>query len=196
VKGQYTASQEELEMKVKALKSQLIAMDELRAQSEQLAAKITALETEARERELTAAANLKALILEKNDDEMSVNGRSQEIAEELKALKCQVDYLNTDLQQKCSELEVMSSALDAQSHDLLDLSEESRLDMDRSVLEMSVLKEESAASKSQVAALSRSIHAMKEQLQKTAAKFVDKIRTLKAQVPHQLARLAVLLVKC
>jgi chromosome segregation ATPase len=189
LKEQYTASQEELEMKVKALKMQLIAMDELRAQSEQLAAKIKEMEEETKERELSAAANLKALILEKNDVEMSVNGRSQEIAEELKALRCQVDFLNTDLQQKCSELEVVSSALDTQSHDLLDLSEENRLDTDRSVLEMSVLKEESAASKSQIAELSKSIHAMKGQLQKTAAKFVEKIRTLKAQVLVLLAGL-------
>ena len=182
VKGQYTACNEELEMKAKALKSQLEAMQDASVQSEQLAAKVKELEEEARERELISAANLNALILEKNDAETSVSGRAQEIEEELQALRSQVDYLNTDLKQKCTELEVASSALDTQSHDLLDLSEENRLDMDRSVLEMSVLKEESAASKSQVAELSKSIHAMKEQLQKTAAKFVEKIRALKAQV--------------
>lgn len=182
VKAQYTACNEELEMKAKALKSKLEAMQDASVQSEQLAAKVKELEEEARERELISAANLNALILEKNDAETSVSGRAQEIEEELQALRSQVDYLNTDLKQKCTELEVASSALDTQSHDLLDLSEENRLDMDRSVLEMSVLKEESAASKSQVAELSRSIHAMKEQLQKTAAKFVEKIRALKAQV--------------
>ena len=56
------------------------------------------------------------------------------------------------------------------------------IQLDLSVQDMSVLREDSVASQSQVAGLHTGIMDMREQLQKTAAKFLEKIKALKSQV--------------
>ena len=82
----------------------------------------------------------------------------------LGSLKSELAALQDELEMKSSELGI------------------SVIQLDLSVQDMSVLREDSVASQSQVAGLHTGIMDMREQLQKTAAKFLEKIKALKSQV--------------
>ena len=89
-----------------------------------------------------------------------------------------IEGANASLESLRSELVVLQDELEMKSSEL----GVSVTQLDLSVQDMSVLREDSVATRSQVVGLHTGIRDMREQLQKTAAKFLEKIKVLKSQV--------------
>ena len=152
---------------------------ELQNQTKGLINQVQELEVTARESEKKLSAEFEFEIdqsKKKLAEEMSFfEGK---LADEKASSALIIKDTNASLESLRSELAALQDELEMKSSEL----GISVIQLDLSVQDMSVLREDSVASQSQVAGLHTGIMDMREQLQKTAAKFLEKIKALKSQV--------------
>ena len=152
---------------------------ELQNQTKGLINQVQELEMTARESEKKLSAEFEFEIdqsKKKLAEEMSFfEGK---LADEKASSALIIKDTNASLESLRSELAALQDELEMKSSEL----GISVIQLDLSVQDMSVLREDSVASQSQVAGLHTGIMDMREQLQKTAAKFLEKIKALKSQV--------------
>ena len=152
---------------------------ELQNQTKGLINQVQELEMTARESEKKLSAEFEFEIdqsKKKLAEEMSFfEGK---LADEKASSALIIKDTNASLESLRSELVALQDELEMKSSEL----GISVIQLDLSVQDMSVLREDSVASQSQVAGLHTGIMDMREQLQKTAAKFLEKIKALKSQV--------------
>ena len=152
---------------------------ELQNQTKGLINQVQELEVTARESEKKLSAEF----------EFEINQSKKKLAEEMSFFEGKladekassaliIKDTNASLESLRSELAALQDELEMKSSEL----GISVIQLDLSVQDMSVLREDSVASQSQVAGLHTGIMDMREQLQKTAAKFLEKIKALKSQV--------------
>ena len=152
---------------------------ELQNQTKGLINHVQELEMTARESEKKLSAEFefeKDLSKKKLAEEMSFfEGK---LADEKASSALIIKDTNASLESLRSELAALQDESEMKSSELgISVTQ-----LDLSVQDMSVLREDSVASQSQVAGLHTGIMDMREQLQKTAAKFLEKIKALKSQV--------------
>ena len=152
---------------------------ELQNQTKGLINQVQELEMTARESEKKLSAEFEFEIdqsKKKLAEEMSFfEGK---LADEKASSALIIKDTNASLESLRSELAALQDESEMKSSEL----GISMIQLDLSVQDMSVLREDSVASQSQVAGLHTGIMDMREQLQKTAAKFLEKIKALKSQV--------------
>ena len=152
---------------------------ELQNQTKGLINQVQELEVTARESEKKLSAEFEFEIdqsKKKLAEEMSFfEGK---LADEKASSALIIKDTNASLESLRSELVALQDESEMKSSEL----GISVIQLDLSVQDMSVLREDSVASQSQVAGLHTGIMDMREQLQKTAAKFLEKIKALKSQV--------------
>ena len=152
---------------------------ELQNQTKGLINQVQELEMTARESEKKLSAEFEFEIdqsKKKLAEEMSFfEGK---LADEKASSALIIKDTNASLESLRSELAALQDESEMKSSEL----GISAIQLDLSVQDMSVLREDSVASQSQVAGLHTGIMDMREQLQKTAAKFLEKIKALKSQV--------------
>ena len=152
---------------------------ELQNQTKGLINQVQELEVTARESEKKLSAEFEFEIdqsKKKLAEEMSFfEGK---LADEKASSALIIKDTNASLESLRSELVALQDESEMKSSELgISVTQ-----LDLSVQDMSVLREDSVASQSQVAGLHTGIMDMREQLQKTAAKFLEKIKALKSQV--------------
>ena len=179
---------DDLDTKVAEVGSLNEIIIEVQSQTTGLLDRIQELEVTARENEkMTSALTVRSelnsslelqLELERGQHEAKLAEQRATFDEERTSAVLTADQSSKALENLRGELAMLQKEFEMKVAEV----DAGQSQLDLSIQDMSVLREESTASQSQVASIHVGIGVMKDQLHKTAAKFIDKIRTLKAQV--------------